>query len=162
MAWIKLRWTVSIHLIFIVDTVANSLWPLLLRTTSGQNQPLLKLLNNNTSKTNVAPWCYKWDWNLDGWMYGWDGWISGRDEVLILLVKLGQILVFLCWKYSFWPEGKSIYLGPFYDYWLYEEDIVIVQLFSSRGALEMIPSQGTQTSPWQILFWCHDLDSDTG
>ena len=21
---------------------------------------------NNTSKTDVAPWCYKWDW-MDGW-----------------------------------------------------------------------------------------------
>ena len=25
---------------------------------------------NNTSKTDVAPWCYKWDW-MDGWMDGW-------------------------------------------------------------------------------------------
>ena len=27
------------------------------------------VLFNNTSKTDLAPWCYKWDW-MDGWI-GW-------------------------------------------------------------------------------------------
>ena len=27
--------------------------------------------NDNTSKTDVAPWCYKWDW---------DGWIPGQGD----------------------------------------------------------------------------------
>ena len=26
--------------------------------------------NNNTSKTDVAPWCYKWVVNMDGWCPG--------------------------------------------------------------------------------------------
>ena len=30
--------------------------------------------NNNTSKTDVAPWCFKWD-GMDGygWISGWGG-----------------------------------------------------------------------------------------
>ena len=35
-------------------------------------------VGNNTSKTDVAPWCYKWDWDGYGWMDGSPGGVKYR------------------------------------------------------------------------------------